>query len=1446
MSNNLGSGVSRVLNPDGTEYVEVIWQQGKPPMDAELNLLQEIGVNYARKVVVRGTPSGWLGQDTNSSAVYTTNAQWSNWFQFGRQRAGEQKPVVWAAVNGWLLPITGTRTGTPPGSPDDTDTWNKIALDPPPTNAGDFRIDFVFLEVWQARIPPNPSNLNKPSTSAIYRYGNVEGGASFLPDDLVDPALGFETTQRVQLQYRIRVVKGLVGFTGYPDGFDPATVKAQGAATAPTSFTFANMRQVLGDPGLWRAGDGVPNTLGTVDGYVYAVPIAAVFRRNGIVWTGDPSQNLNGAFDRNPTAVDRTGVATFSTIPTLAVDLSATATSLTLASASNIPLPLTPLNPVLIKIGDEYLQYQSITTGGIMTLVPGTRGTTNGSRAEAHKAGSVVEIVSGRPDGLFADQVALTDLLDLRHTVSPNGFNYHTLLEENLDRLLRGQLRTNWKRSGGGPQGPFVFYQDKITNGSAATGITKLDGPDNIRQIFSDAAVLQKIELIAKPTSAAVPVAVNETWSLALTVTQTVKVSAGGQFGAGDVLVVPVAQLKAGLPGGDADQVRWVFDGSIDNFSLRIDGQTAPVDPLLYTISPTNPTSVDDLTITFLAGFPTTSQRLYMTAQCLYGPGRGVSRRPDSLHSVTTLFPSADLLLSQQTAAANTFPLRVKGLSFWSKYQNTVVYERLPVTAEAYAELGSKTLVLQPLRRVDLPDTSVTIDGTAANLRPTFFHTSTGNTSASQLQDIATNFVTAGAVIGDAIVVTNGTQPGRYVIQSIITTTFANDTVTLDRPIAVMTGITYQLYKAQGLMPLLKKDGVTPKWTTTDPLGLFSGTTEATASTKNVYLSFPRSLIPGWGEYDIPLLWDDQAPFSQGINYLLNIPSGAGPFADPLRNYCPFSNGAFSYSAFTTLDGNPPYTNPAPYNGTVTYGGKTYAGVRKFTDSRGLGRQGIEMPPFYGIARVWAVYEANDYRLNGSAYDAGTRAATGSASAAKNLLRQNCTDPLFWIEKDDDGDSTFIINAAALDLTKSTVNPIANFAAGNYVIEASIYGFDRDAFDISKEFRLVLSRQRNQAISGTRSSNVNALISSPELIIPATFTNSDEVLANFSRTPYQGDAWGSQTLYQDITYAPGPLMSGEVVALTSQQINQDALTRPNQKVLEILAELDFTTTLGTGSLNTAPYSATSNPSKVGFEDKSTAWPPTSPVAARPRVKLDARFGTNFGVLGSQYLGCTERLPLGALYRDKDFRGNSFKTVASSALQFLSGSYRNFGISLAVRSTIEQTEVLVEYANFSGTKGDQVVHVDGTQGNYSLLTNFRVNRGGSIFSASSPYPGGEVGNVGANALNTPIGAADTRTNVLVGRAYLVRNAVTNVGLTEVSAGNELMMLIQTTAIAVTHDTTAMGQGEVTMLGTNGAFEGNSAADLYRIEGRPLTTDFRRIVVDPSTIPLTRRTFTYQQP
>lgn len=369
MSLNFGTGVSRVLDPSQTGYSLVIWQQGKPPLDSELALSQQIPGEWNRILALRGVPSGFLANDINPERDYVTSPIWSNWFQFGQQKTGEKQTIPWAVVNGWLVPVTGTLTGTPPGSPNNTDTWNRVTLSPPPSNSGDNRIDFVFLEVWLARVPPNPSTLNKPAAASVYRYGNVEGGTSFIPDDLQDPAIGFETTQRVQLQYRVRVVTGLIGLSTYPDGFDPAVVKAQGAAGAPTAFTFANMRQELGDPGLWRAGDGTANGLGTVDGYVYAIPMTAVFRRNSVTFDADPSQNLNGGFNRNPTAIDRTGWKTFSTVPTLASALNDVALTLTLSAytANTLPLPTNPATDVYAQIGDEVIKYQSI-SGTTMTI----------------------------------------------------------------------------------------------------------------------------------------------------------------------------------------------------------------------------------------------------------------------------------------------------------------------------------------------------------------------------------------------------------------------------------------------------------------------------------------------------------------------------------------------------------------------------------------------------------------------------------------------------------------------------------------------------------------------------------------------------------------------------------------------------------------------------------------------------------------------------------------------------------------------------------------------------------------------------------------------------------------------------------------------------------------------------------------------------------------------
>ena len=1441
---SFGPGVSRVLQSSATQYLETIWQQGKPPTDADLNLIQQLASEGQQAAVLRGMPSGFLSNDVNSHQAFFTDPSWSNYFRFGPQRAGEVSPVVWAHVNGWLIPVAGTLTGAPPGSPNDTDYGNVIALDPPPESSGDYRIDFVFLEVWKARIQPNPQSKNKPSESGIYRYGNVETGFAYLIDDLKDPAIGFETNQRVQIQYRIRVVKGLVGLSLNPDGFDPVVVKAQGAADAPTPLTFTNMRQTLGDPGLWRAGDGTQNILGTVDGYSYAVPIAIVFRRNAAAWAGNPSQNLNGALNRNPLAVDRAGIKTFAGWPQLGAPMTVSASTLQLSTVANIPLPpATPATPVTIRVGDEVMQYTGISSS---TLTISARGY-NGTLAEAHRAGSVVRVLPGRPDGLFADEIVSTDILDLRHMVNPNGFDYAVLLKGSLDKLLRGQLRSTWKLTGAVPRGPYVHYQDTFSFAPTGLGITKLDAPDNIRMVFSDGAVVQPIELVCRPANGSVSAAgtaINDsTWSLRLTVNATVQ-SAVNRFQPGDTLVVPVGQLKDGLQAGSSDQVRWLNDGVPGAVALRFAGDTHDIPSTMYTVTPASPGPSDNLTIVFGASFPATEPSkilpLHIRVHAVYGPGRGLARRPNAVHSASYASPSSALLPSD----ISTGP-RISWSPLWSRYRRTMWKGLLPSTSEMYADSGSKTLVISPFRTIEFPQ-CVTVDGRAANLTwsvdgsgqlvlvPKAGAPTTGqiNTAMSDVISVAS---VVNVAVGDALVVSSGPGQGRYVVSA---TNAAPPTITVERPIRAVqnTVLSFAVYNAQGCMPLKSRTGA-DKWTQTDPLGLFCGTVTLSDVYESIYVSLPRHLVPGWGELAVPLV----STGVTGIHYMIR--TGLGDATLENQNaYAAYSDGGETEKEYAVFSQVTPTAVPSPlaYNEKSVGAGGTWAGMRFFSDSRGLGREGLELPPFYGVARLMGVYQASDYFTNGSAFNTTREPRTGTSTPAANLLRQSMTledGPSMWIETDADGDSTFILNAKAIDVSKAP--SIASFAAGTYVIEAVVFGFDRGAFDLDSEFRLVLTRPdetgrtwtnvgSGPVSQGVRALNINQTVVGPLALLPGPAPSGERISVNYSRTVYQGDAWGSQTSNVDLPYSPGPLTTTAAFQVSSQSLDPSSLTRPHQKVLEVLASTGFSTTLGTGRFVGDIQVGGNDVANVGYEDPA-AFPPATELSTRPRTLTGNFVSGDAAQVGSEYLGCTERLPLGALFRDSNFRGQSFTNIQSPLVywdgvgvggvtEFAGGGPGEWGANTATAGM--------------GQPGDLLVYCDGEQNNYSLTNNFRVARGGSVFNATLPRPGGSLSMQAA----LPGVPRTDHVNVLHGRAMLVRNAVTNVGLNEVSAGDELMMLIVTSAERLVEDGPNSG---LIRIGTNGAGEGYSAADLYRIEGHPLVRNHGRTPLDPSTIVLTRR-------
>jgi hypothetical protein len=545
MAQDFGNGVSRTLSALQRQFQTVVWQASKPPLDSELNLMSQMEMNRMAEAVRSQMHSGFLLDPMNADADFVTDPAWSNWFKLGWPSSTEAAPVVWANVNGWFVPVTGT--GVVDGDP-----ANRINLYNPP--ATDARIDLVFLEVWQAQIAPNPSEANKPSASTVYKYGNTQFGGTNFNDEMKDPTVGYETTERVQIQYRIRTYgsgAGLgdsVDLSQYPDGLDDPTVLAQGASTDPVAgYVWTNMGDQLGDRGLWRSGVGNSQSrtdLGTVDGYAYAIPICAVFRRNSspfVALTDSGNANQNGALDRNPVSGALTdplqATRTFTSVA-LASDLVAASEgviSVTGLAGSGLDNVNINWAAMAVKIDDEIMVLQAVNTASGEIMIASITDTVNpwtgavltatagrgrfGTMDTYHLAGATVEFFNFRPDSLYADGIAPQDILDLRRGVTGGEWSYEDILKHNLGRVLDGTLHSSYKQgSGTDTQGVEIIEVDTYRSKSAGTlpnQTEQLDGFDGIRQVFSDSAVVQNdVSLLLKITGG-VPSLSGDSWDVA-------------------------------------------------------------------------------------------------------------------------------------------------------------------------------------------------------------------------------------------------------------------------------------------------------------------------------------------------------------------------------------------------------------------------------------------------------------------------------------------------------------------------------------------------------------------------------------------------------------------------------------------------------------------------------------------------------------------------------------------------------------------------------------------------------------------------------------------------------------------------------------------------------------------------------------------------------------------
>ena len=293
---DFGAGVSGYLDPEGRNWETSVYQASKPVLDKELNLVQDVSQYKDMRLRRRAFPSGWLAGDPLSTSDMTA----AIWTASTTANELEIPQDLYAYVNGWLIRV---------GSTNATST-NLLDLGAGPAGAGAKRTDIVILEVWRKLLSASPDVDGKSPAGRIWWFGNVKIDAADdvtlnFADDILDASLGSESTKRVQIQYRLRVVQGIDPLT-YPNGIDDPALFAHSvppAAATPdgtvTAFNYAS-QSGSGDPGLWRAGDGNPaNTLGTVDGYMYAVPLMAVVRRNTTAFARLDNHN-GGVADPGP------------------------------------------------------------------------------------------------------------------------------------------------------------------------------------------------------------------------------------------------------------------------------------------------------------------------------------------------------------------------------------------------------------------------------------------------------------------------------------------------------------------------------------------------------------------------------------------------------------------------------------------------------------------------------------------------------------------------------------------------------------------------------------------------------------------------------------------------------------------------------------------------------------------------------------------------------------------------------------------------------------------------------------------------------------------------------------------------------------------------------------------------------------------------------------------
>lgn len=607
VTKNYGPGASGYLDPEGRNWETTVYQASKPILDKELNLAQDAEQNAIRVLGRRTYPSGWLSDNFLNSSV-------SDLVDPSSPVANILKtPLLWAAVNGWVIQVTDTNDNT---------GLNKINLGASPAGVGTKRTDFVILEVWRRLLPAAPTTTGKSGGGLIWRNGNVKIASVDdltlnYADDTLDGAVGAETTKRVQIQYRLRVISGIDLYT-YPLGMDDPTLVARSvpaSAAAPdgvsTVYPYVN-QSANGDQGLWVAGNGDPsNTLGTVDGYMYAIPLCAVFRRNTSAFARNTNQN-----------------------------------------------------------------------GGVASPGP-----------------------SDRPDRLFYDIVAPSDVYDMRQGTSPSGWDLTEVAQKNMNFLFDNVIQTEIGTTvnGGGVNGHTVMWAAEIgiSNANGGDGTITGDTPgadfigefDAARRTFSDKVIYETVVLRYTPSMGS---------------------GGGSTWGSGDVISI----TPSALPIWPYSSFNWAASApsgvSFVNIArvVQIGESTGQKSKDLTSSGLWKAVGLGGVpqgTVAFtVASGVDASAPIYITIVIAYPPGVGLTKTPSTIYADNSTVPSVQgVFINNPGQLPSSAPIYYSALSTptFKKAQRevTLTYR----TVNHVINYWTTTAAPTPTDTIYLPDRAV-------------------------------------------------------------------------------------------------------------------------------------------------------------------------------------------------------------------------------------------------------------------------------------------------------------------------------------------------------------------------------------------------------------------------------------------------------------------------------------------------------------------------------------------------------------------------------------------------------------------------------------------------------------------------------------------------------------------------------------------------------------------